>query len=122
MHLQALELAREALGDKADETQRCLHAMMDLRGKMCVMQEAIGVRRERKSTRVNNTAAFRIYIFRSAAAYMHIALCSENDDDSSAFLFFLMSTVQYSSRSLTGSSTDTCQHFFKYHMTVLYYV
>ena len=44
VYLQALELAREALGDKADETQQCLHAMMDMRGKMRAMQEAIGSR------------------------------------------------------------------------------
>ena len=44
VHLQALELAREALGDKVEETQQCLQAMMGLRGKMRAMQEALGGR------------------------------------------------------------------------------
>ena len=41
MHLQALDLSRGVLGDKAEETQQCLQTVMGLRGKMRAMQEAI---------------------------------------------------------------------------------
>mmetsp|Transcript_16960 Transcript_16960/g.27199 ORF Transcript_16960/g.27199 Transcript_16960/m.27199 type:complete len:182 (-) Transcript_16960:144-689(-) len=42
VHLQALEISRDVLGDKAEETQQCLQAMMGLRSKMRAMQGAIG--------------------------------------------------------------------------------
>lgn len=39
VHRQALEMARDVLGDSAQETQECIQAMMGLRGKVRAMQE-----------------------------------------------------------------------------------
>ena len=41
IHVQALEIARQALGDEAQETRNCLQAMMNLRGKMRQVKEAL---------------------------------------------------------------------------------
>ena len=41
IHVQALEIARQALGDEAKETKNCLQAMMNLRGKMRQVKEAL---------------------------------------------------------------------------------
>ena len=41
IHVQALEIARQALGDEAQETKNCLQAMMNLRGKMRQVKEAL---------------------------------------------------------------------------------
>ena len=40
IHVQALEIARQTLGDEAQETRNCLQAMMNLRGKMRQVKEA----------------------------------------------------------------------------------
>jgi hypothetical protein len=41
IHVQALEIARQSLGDEATETKNCLQAMMNLRGKMRQVKEAL---------------------------------------------------------------------------------
>lgn len=41
IHVQALEIARQSLGDEATETKNCLQAMMNLRGKMRHVKEAL---------------------------------------------------------------------------------
>ena len=41
IHVQALEIARQTLGDEAQETRNCLQAMMNLRGKMRQVKEAL---------------------------------------------------------------------------------